>query len=214
VEFPPIGRRAASRILIAHLIGDVLLHRNRTPLCRPGRAIERAHIECRNRWSTRSELPAMVQACRRSAPQRLLASFESDTDDRKSQNRTERKSAGRCPPLDSAGAPAARRQAPGAFGLVASGETEAAERSVARDISTEFHSRCAMLVNAQRNSPSRAGELEAGSMIPLLTKVNRPFCFCVKPAGVMTRLAGFADSSDFGTGRVTKRALGESPRCH
>jgi hypothetical protein len=26
VEFPPIGRRAASRILIAHLIGDVLRH--------------------------------------------------------------------------------------------------------------------------------------------------------------------------------------------
>ena len=63
-----------------------------------------------------------------------------------------------------------------------------------------------MLVSAQRNSPWRAGELEAGSMTPLLTKVNRPFCFCVKAAGVMTRLAGFADSSDFGTGRVTKRA--------
>ena len=72
-NFPPIGRRAASRILIAHLIGDVCAtstslgscpaHRNRTPLSRPERAIERAHNECPNRWSTRSELPALVQAC-------------------------------------------------------------------------------------------------------------------------------------------------------
>src|ERR1700730_3002035 len=63
-----------------------------------------------------------------SAPQRFLASFELDTDDRKSQNRTERKSAGRCQPLDSAGAPAARRQAPGAFGLVASGKQKLRNR--------------------------------------------------------------------------------------